>query len=313
MVNHLTIIEALLAESESGLRYGFVARSTGEIIAQAGNKDALSLHGLVDLSNHPESIISHYDECENLAQSDPNGPPRGYAHGRVSAVIGIPYPEVLLVLVGLMPETVFDELTTESMRVAWHWAYRRRIWPDVEAAYSAAACGSTWPGSPTRTSHDPPGCLMHDSDFAIPDFARSDQRAVFRIAGDDCPRGLETVLPRLSLALRARAGESERAGLSKKKRYIRNPRMDPRRGDVLEHQENGERRAVIATLPEDSNVRYRDGSMVCECSAFEWREWAKQTSIAGLADYGHRDGERRSEPWRHQPEVFLGAAARKVS
>ena len=64
---------------------------------------------------------------------------------------------------------------------------------------------------------------------------------------------------------------------------MRNPRIDPQEGDVLEHQ-SGERRAVIARQLEDSKVRYRDGSTVSECSAIEWREWAKQTSILGLAD-----------------------------
>ena len=64
---------------------------------------------------------------------------------------------------------------------------------------------------------------------------------------------------------------------------MRNPRIDPRQGDVLEHQ-SGECRAVIARQPEDSTVRYRDGGTVSECSAIEWQEWAKQTSIVGLAD-----------------------------
>jgi len=64
---------------------------------------------------------------------------------------------------------------------------------------------------------------------------------------------------------------------------MRNPRIEPKNGDVLEHQ-SGERRAVIARQPENSTVRYRDGSTVSECSAIEWQERAKQTSIVGLAD-----------------------------
>ena len=64
---------------------------------------------------------------------------------------------------------------------------------------------------------------------------------------------------------------------------MRNPRIDPQHGDILEHQ-SGERRAVIARRQEDSKVFYREGSMESECSAIEWQEWARQTSIMGLAD-----------------------------
>jgi hypothetical protein len=63
---------------------------------------------------------------------------------------------------------------------------------------------------------------------------------------------------------------------------MRNPRIDPQKGDVLEHQ-NGERRAVIARRDNDS-VQYgnRDGDLVSACSTSEWQAWATQTSILGL-------------------------------
>jgi len=59
---------------------------------------------------------------------------------------------------------------------------------------------------------------------------------------------------------------------------MRNPRIDPRQGDVLEHQ-RGEKRAVIERHPEESTVRYREGSTVADCSDAQWQEWAKETSI----------------------------------
>jgi len=62
---------------------------------------------------------------------------------------------------------------------------------------------------------------------------------------------------------------------------MRNPRNDPRKGDVLEHQ-SGEKRSVIQRHPEDSLVCYREGSTVAECSETQWQEWAKQTSILNL-------------------------------
>ena len=59
---------------------------------------------------------------------------------------------------------------------------------------------------------------------------------------------------------------------------MRNPRLDPKKGDALEHQ-NGEKRFVVARLAESSTVHYRDGKTVTECSETQWKEWAKQTSI----------------------------------
>ena len=59
---------------------------------------------------------------------------------------------------------------------------------------------------------------------------------------------------------------------------MRNPRIDPQRGDVLEH-ESGEKRAVVARDPDDSTVHYRDGSTVSECSEAQWQDWARRTSI----------------------------------
>jgi len=63
---------------------------------------------------------------------------------------------------------------------------------------------------------------------------------------------------------------------------MRNPRIDPQKGDVLEHQ-SGERRAVIARR-DDGLIQYGDpvGHMISACSADEWGIWAAQTSILGL-------------------------------
>jgi hypothetical protein len=59
---------------------------------------------------------------------------------------------------------------------------------------------------------------------------------------------------------------------------MRNPRLDPQQGDVLEHY-SGQRRLVLARAAEDAMVRYREGDMVADCSETQWREWAKDTSI----------------------------------
>lgn len=63
---------------------------------------------------------------------------------------------------------------------------------------------------------------------------------------------------------------------------MRDPRIDPQTGDVLEHQ-SGERRVVL-TRQADGSVQYqnRDGNFVSLCSTNEWQEWAGQTSILGL-------------------------------
>ena len=64
---------------------------------------------------------------------------------------------------------------------------------------------------------------------------------------------------------------------------MRNPRIDPQKGDVLEHV-SGELRAVL--MRGDDSVQFSDPfrHMVSQCSADEWREWAVQTSILGLAE-----------------------------
>ena len=74
---------------------------------------------------------------------------------------------------------------------------------------------------------------------------------------------------------------------------MRNPRTDPQKGDVLEHQD-GERRAVIARQ-DDGSIRYsnRDGNMVSVCSMDDWRMWATQTSIL---DFGVTEIPRPKVP-----------------
>jgi len=65
---------------------------------------------------------------------------------------------------------------------------------------------------------------------------------------------------------------------------MRNPRIDPQKGDVLEHQ-SGQRRAVMARR-EDGFVQYGDPvcNMVSVCSTEEWRAWAVQTSILDFGE-----------------------------
>ena len=62
---------------------------------------------------------------------------------------------------------------------------------------------------------------------------------------------------------------------------MRNPRTDPRKGDVLEHL-NGEKRAVVAIYRDSLTVHYRAGKAMAECSQAQWREWARETSIVDL-------------------------------
>ena len=63
---------------------------------------------------------------------------------------------------------------------------------------------------------------------------------------------------------------------------MRNPRIDPQKGDVLDHQE-GELRAVIARR-NDGVVEFGDPfrNVVSTCSVDEWRVWAARASILAL-------------------------------
>jgi hypothetical protein len=60
---------------------------------------------------------------------------------------------------------------------------------------------------------------------------------------------------------------------------MRNPRLDPQKGDVLEHY-RGERRVVLARV-DPSTVKYghRESNTTAQCTCIEWQEWAKETSI----------------------------------
>lgn len=139
MSYHDQTLKALLALEPERLCYGFVAQATGEIVAEAGEKELLP-RGVVDASLRAENIIARYEECERFGDVDPGMLPRGYAQDRISAVIGIPSPGVLLVLFGLMPETVAAAASDLSARVTWYWSHRRHVWSVVESAYMAQNC-----------------------------------------------------------------------------------------------------------------------------------------------------------------------------
>ena len=66
--------------------------------------------------------------------------------------------------------------------------------------------------------------------------------------------------------------------------YMRNPRANPQKGDVLEHDVSGERRSVLERSASDA-VRYSDrNGTVGTCTSAEWQEWARRTSILGLGN-----------------------------
>jgi hypothetical protein len=61
---------------------------------------------------------------------------------------------------------------------------------------------------------------------------------------------------------------------------MRDPRIDPRKGDVLEQTPDGERRTVVARRG-DLVVQYvtNHSGLLTVCSPEQWREWAKQASV----------------------------------
>jgi hypothetical protein len=129
--HQLLLVEVLRSQPE--LRFGFVARASGEVLAEAGDRSSLPYQGAVDISKRPESIAAFYEQCEEYANTDPRMLPRGYAQGSVHGVICIPSPGVLLVVFGERPASLAKAPSTE--KVAWFSSYRRRTWSAVEAAY----------------------------------------------------------------------------------------------------------------------------------------------------------------------------------
>jgi hypothetical protein len=127
-------LKSLLAHSPDDVCFGIAAHASGEVFAQAGDKSLLPFPDVVDAALLPANIVSRYEECE---WPSANPVPRGYARGRLSTVMGIPKPGVLLVLFGLMPEAVADTAADSNARIAWYWSHRQRVWSAVEAAYSA--------------------------------------------------------------------------------------------------------------------------------------------------------------------------------
>ena len=60
---------------------------------------------------------------------------------------------------------------------------------------------------------------------------------------------------------------------------MRDPRIDPQKGDVVQHAD-GERRVVTARKG-DFLVRYltSDSGLSAICSPEQWKHWAKKASI----------------------------------
>jgi len=125
-------LKSLLMPSSDDVCFGIAAHASGEVFAQAGDKSVLPFPDVVDAALLAENIVSRYEECESDAASSF---PRGYARGRLSTVMGIPKPGVLLVLFGLMPEAMAHAALDADAKIAWYWSHRQRVWSAVEAAY----------------------------------------------------------------------------------------------------------------------------------------------------------------------------------
>ena len=130
-------LHTLLSVCSEDICFGIAARPCGEVFAQAGEKHRLPFPDFIDAALRPDAIASRYEECESRWWR--GGPPRGYARERLSSVVGIPRPGVLLVLFGLMPETIAAALPDSDARIAWYWSHRQRVWSAVEVAYAACA------------------------------------------------------------------------------------------------------------------------------------------------------------------------------
>jgi len=134
MLDHQRLLNDVLA-SDAALSYGFVARSTGALITEAGARASLPFQGIADVALRPESVIARYRECESYALTDPRMVPRTSAQGPIYAVIGIPSPGFLLVVFGLMPAAIAAGPVNDQ--VAWCSSFRRRVWSTVQGVYGS--------------------------------------------------------------------------------------------------------------------------------------------------------------------------------
>jgi len=130
-------LQTVLSFCAEDLCFGVAAHANGDVFARAGERHRLPFPDFVDAALRPDAIVSRYEECEGARWH--GGPPRGYARERLSSIVGIPRPGVLLILFGLMPESVAAALPDSDARIAWYWAHRRRVWSTVEAAYARCA------------------------------------------------------------------------------------------------------------------------------------------------------------------------------
>jgi hypothetical protein len=62
---------------------------------------------------------------------------------------------------------------------------------------------------------------------------------------------------------------------------MRDPRTDPRKGDVLRHADDGECRKVVSRSGELA-IRYvtQDSGLSAVCSTEQWRQWAMGANVA---------------------------------
>src|SRR5579859_3213425 len=111
-------LQTVLSSCAEDVCSGIAAHPCGEVFAEAGEKHRLPFPDFIDAALRPDAIASRYEECESRWWR--GGPPRGYARERLSSIVGIPRPGVLLVLFGVMPAAVAAALPDSDARIAWY-------------------------------------------------------------------------------------------------------------------------------------------------------------------------------------------------
>ena len=125
-------LQALFA-AQPDVRFVFVAKSVGDLLAELGSKADLEYSSVIEVAMRPESIQTFYEEILSYELQDPGLVPRLYAQGRTNGVLARPSDGLLVGVFADMPSDIYN--SSPEDRVQWISQYRARVWDSIKSVF----------------------------------------------------------------------------------------------------------------------------------------------------------------------------------